>query len=177
MLSLERGALQGVHAYKPVAWSLVFEAVGRLDRSGVILVVAGLGVTGAYLGTPLSLHRDRVLAVARGAGARFGAPDPSAGHAACWSLMGGAWARSAGLFLLAMLQNVDVIMVKRQIGGDEAGAYAAAAVAAKAVVWVAIGIGLYLLPEATRARAARAGPAAGADARARPSWARSRSRC
>ena len=50
-----------------------------------------------------------------------------------------------------MLQNVDVIMVKRQIGGDAAGAYAAAAVAAKAVVWVAIGIGLYLLPEATRA--------------------------
>jgi O-antigen/teichoic acid export membrane protein len=44
-----------------------------------------------------------------------------------------------------------VIMVKRQIGGDAAGAYAAAAVAAKAVVWVAIGIGLYLLPEATRA--------------------------
>ena len=33
-------------------------------------------------------------------------------------------------------------MVKRQIGGDAAGAYAAAAVAAKAVVWVAIGIGL-----------------------------------
>ena len=50
-----------------------------------------------------------------------------------------------------MLQNVDVIMVKRQIGGEAAGAYAAAAVAAKAVVWVAIGIGLYLLPEATRA--------------------------
>jgi O-antigen/teichoic acid export membrane protein len=55
-----------------------------------------------------------------------------------------------GLFLVAVLQNVDVILVKRQIGGDEAGAYAAAAVAAKAVVWVAIGVGLYLLPEATR---------------------------
>jgi O-antigen/teichoic acid export membrane protein len=55
------------------------------------------------------------------------------------------------LFLIAVLQNVDVIMVKRQIGGDAAGAYAAAAVAAKAVVWVAIGIGLYLLPEAARA--------------------------
>ena len=52
-------------------------------------------------------------------------------------------------------------MVKRQIGGDAAGAYAAAAVAAKAVVWVAIGIGLYLLPEATRAARRGAGPAAG----------------
>jgi O-antigen/teichoic acid export membrane protein len=43
-----------------------------------------------------------------------------------------------------------VILVKRQIGGDEAGAYAAAAVAAKAVVWVAIGVGIYLLPAAVR---------------------------
>ena len=70
-------------------------------------------------------------------------------------LVGGAWPAVIGLFLVAVLQNVDVILVKRQIGGDAAGAYAAAAVAAKAVVWVAIGIGLYLLPEATRA--ARAG--------------------
>jgi O-antigen/teichoic acid export membrane protein len=70
-------------------------------------------------------------------------------------IVGGAWPAVAGLVLIAVLQNVDVILVKRQIGGDAAGAYAAAAVAAKAVVWVAIGIGLYLLPEATRA--ARAG--------------------
>jgi O-antigen/teichoic acid export membrane protein len=63
-----------------------------------------------------------------------------------------------GLFLVALLQNVDVILVKRQIGGDAAGAYAAAAVAAKAVVWVAIGIGLHLLPEATRRAAAGTDP-------------------
>ena len=53
LLSVERGALQGVHAYKPVAWSLVLESAGRLVF-GVILVAAGLGVSGAYLGTPLS---------------------------------------------------------------------------------------------------------------------------
>jgi O-antigen/teichoic acid export membrane protein len=65
--------------------------------------------------------------------------------------VGGAWPAVAALVLIAVLQNVDVILVKRRIGGEAAGAYAAAAVAAKAVVWVAIGIGLYLLPEATRA--------------------------
>ena len=54
LLSVERGALQGVHAYKPVAWSLVLEATGRLFF-GLVLVALGLGVTGAYLGTPLSL--------------------------------------------------------------------------------------------------------------------------
>ena len=149
LLSVERGALQGVHAYKPVAWSLVFEAAGRL-AFGVILVAAGLGVSGAYLGTPLSF-----LATALGlwwiGRNRIGIAQGSPEARRLWDLVGGAWPAVIGLFLIAVLQNVDVIMVKRQIGGDEAGAYAAAAVAAKAVVWVAIGIGLYLLPEATRA--------------------------
>ncbi|MDA0174481.1 glycosyltransferase [Solirubrobacter taibaiensis] len=149
LLSVERGALQGVHAYKPVAWSLVLEAAGRLVF-GVILVAAGLGVSGAYLGTPLSF-----LATALGlwwvGRNRIGTAQGSPEARRLWDLVGGAWPAVIGLFLIAVLQNVDVIMVKRQIGGDEAGAYAAAAVAAKAVVWVAIGIGLYLLPEATRA--------------------------
>jgi glycosyltransferase involved in cell wall biosynthesis/O-antigen/teichoic acid export membrane protein len=149
LLSVERGALQGVHAYKPVAWSIVLEAAGRLVF-GLVLVAAGLGVTGAYLGTPLTL-----LATALGlwwvSRARFGKPAVGGAARRLVGLVGGAWPAVVGLFLLAVLQNVDVIMVKRQIGGSEAGAYAAAAVAARAVVWVAIGIGLYLLPEATRA--------------------------
>lgn len=149
LLSVERGALQGVHAYKPVAWSIVLEAFGRLVF-GLILVGAGLGVTGAYLGTPLSLLATALGLwwVSRG---RFGRARDSLAAERLRDLVGGAWPAVVALFLIAVLQNVDVIMVKRQIGGDEAGAYAAAAVAAKAVVWLAIGIGLYLLPEATRA--------------------------
>jgi glycosyltransferase involved in cell wall biosynthesis/O-antigen/teichoic acid export membrane protein len=148
LLSVERGALQGQHAYRPVAWSLLLEAVGRL-AIGLVLVAVGLGVSGAYLGTPLSM-----LLVAAGlasiATRRLGRP--SAAHAAepLRELMRGAWPAVLGLFLVAVLQNVDVILVKRRIGGDEAGAYAAAAVAAKAVVWMAIGVGLYLLPAAVR---------------------------
>ncbi|RKQ86627.1 glycosyltransferase involved in cell wall biosynthesis [Solirubrobacter pauli] len=149
LLSVERGALQGVHAYKPVAWSVVFESAGRVGF-GILLFVAGLGVTGAYLGTPLAL-----LATALGlwwvGRHRFPLSADRFAPRRLLDLVGGAWPAVVGLLLIAMLQNVDVIMVKRQIGGDAAGAYAAAAVAAKAVVWVAIGIGLYLLPEATRA--------------------------
>jgi O-antigen/teichoic acid export membrane protein len=88
-------------------------------------------------------------------GRRLGAPADGGAARELRDLVGRAWPAVLGLFLVAVLQNVDVIMVKRQIGGNAAGAYAAAAVAAKAVVWVAIGIGLYLLPEA--ARAARTG--------------------
>jgi glycosyltransferase involved in cell wall biosynthesis/O-antigen/teichoic acid export membrane protein len=153
LLSVERGALQGEHAYRPVAWSVVCEALGRLIF-GLVLVAAGLGVTGAYLGSPISM-----LAVALAlwwvSRRRLGPPARGEPVRRLGEMVGGAWPAVLGLVLIAVLQNVDVIMVKRQIGGDAAGAYAAAAVAAKAVVWVAIGIGLYLLPEATRA--ARAG--------------------
>ena len=148
-LSMERGALQGVHAYKPVAWSLVFEALGRL-LFGLLLVAFGMGVTGAYLGTPLS-YTATAAALLLISHRRFGGAALGFEARRLLDLVSGAWSAVAGLFLIAVLQNVDVIMVKRQIGGDAAGAYAAAAVAAKAVVWVAIGIGLYLLPEATRA--------------------------
>jgi O-antigen/teichoic acid export membrane protein len=152
-LAVERGALQGVHAYRPVAWSVVLEATGRLVF-GLLLVALGMGVTGAYLGTPFTLLATALglLLVSR---RRLGPPAPGVPNRRLVDLIGRAWPAVLGLFLVAVLQNVDVILVKRQIGGDAAGAYAAAAVAAKAVVWVAIGIGLYLLPEA--ARAARLG--------------------
>jgi O-antigen/teichoic acid export membrane protein len=148
LLSIERGALQGVHAYREVGWSIVLEAGGRL-LSGLVLVAAGLGVTGAYLGTPVSMLVTAVVLVVI-ARRKLGAAHVTHAVTRLRDLVSGAWPVVIGLFLVAVLQNVDVILVKRTIGGDAAGAYAAAAVAAKAVVWVAIGVGLYLLPEATR---------------------------
>ena len=61
------------------------------------------------------------------------------------------------LGLIAMLQNVDVIVVRHQVGEVAAGAYAAAAVAAKVVVWTAVGVALYVIPEAAGRTAAGRG--------------------
>jgi glycosyltransferase involved in cell wall biosynthesis/O-antigen/teichoic acid export membrane protein len=147
LVSLQRGVLQGLGAFVPVGVSLVLEALGRLV-CGLILVLAGAGVTGAFLGSPLTLVLTSIALAAvlvRRVPGGTGAVAES-----LRSLVRGAWAPIGGLALLALLQNVDVIIVKHQVGGDGAGAYAAAAVAAKAVIWVAIGIGLHLLPEATR---------------------------
>ena len=77
-----------------------------------------------------------------------------------------------------MLQNVDVIVVRHQVGDVEAGAYAAAAVAAKVVVWTAVGVALYVIPEAAGRDGGRATRARPVLLRAAGSWRRwRRPRC
>jgi len=148
LLSIERGVLQGMRAYRAVGVSIIVEAVGRLGL-GLLLVAATTDVTGAYLGTPLSMLMTAVVlgVMLR---RRLGSPAAGAAHRPLKDLVAGAWAPVIGLTLVAVLQNVDVIMVKHRFGGDTAGSYAAAAVAAKAIVWAAIGIGYYLVPEAAK---------------------------
>src|SRR3954462_5303936 len=157
LISLQRGALQGLRAYGPVGASIGLESVGRLVCA-LILFALGMGVTGALLGTPLAfaivaiglevvLHRRVGPVKETGATVR-----------SLRGLIGDGWVPIVGLFLLAALQNMDVILAKHQLAADAAGSYAAAAVAAKSVVWIAIGIGLHLLPEATRRSAAGLDP-------------------
>jgi O-antigen/teichoic acid export membrane protein len=157
LLSLQRGALQGLRAYGPVGASIVSEGMGRL-LCALLLFAFGLGVTGAMLGTPLAF-----VLVAIGLEVvlyrRIGpVVDVGGGVRSLRGLVGDGWVPILGLLLLAALQNVDVIVAKHRLADDEAGSYAAAAVAAKSVVWVAIGLGLHLLPEATRRAAAGLDP-------------------
>jgi O-antigen/teichoic acid export membrane protein len=147
MLSVERGALQGFQRYRTVALSIVAETGSRLAFA-VLLVVAGLDVTGAFLGSALSLVAVG-LALAPALARRL--PQTQAtGGAGVRDLLAGAWIPVVGLMLLFALQEVHVIVVKHQVDGDAAGSYAVAAVAAKAIIWVAVGLGMYLLPEAAR---------------------------
>ncbi len=159
MLSILRGALQGVGDYKTVGLSLVGEQAFRLII-GATLAAVGLGVTGAYLGTPLSFLAIGVYCVAnlrtyaRNAvqdGAPAQAPPPAFGLG---THVARAWAPIAGLIVIAVLQNIDIIAAKHNFTKDVASAYAATAVAAKVLIWVAIGAGFYLVPETSRRRAA-----------------------
>jgi len=144
VLSVERGALQGFQRYKLVAWSIIAEAGARLAFA-LLLVAAGLDVTGAFLGTALSfVAMGLVLA------APLAAYLPDADAHPLRDLLAGAWVPVLALTLLFALQEVHVIVVKHEVDGDTAGAYAVAAVAAKAIVWVAVGLGMYLLPETAR---------------------------
>jgi O-antigen/teichoic acid export membrane protein len=149
ILSLERGVLQGFQRYRIVAASLVGEATTRI-LFALLLVSAGADVTGAFLGSALSLIamalallvplRGHLVAPAQGPEREVRLRD----------LLAGAWVPVLGLTLLLALQEIHVIIIKHEASEELAGSYAVAAVAAKAIIWVAVGLGLYLLPEATR---------------------------
>jgi O-antigen/teichoic acid export membrane protein len=156
LLSLQRGLLQATRAYRAVGVSIVLEAIGRLV-AGIVLVEAGLGVTGAYLGTPASLL---VTAAVLGVLLRqqLGVPDRGAPTHRLRALARDAAVPIAALTIVAALQNVDVILARHSLPDDPAGVYAASTVAAKALVWIAIGLGVWLLPEAVRRAVAARDP-------------------
>jgi O-antigen/teichoic acid export membrane protein len=146
LLCIQRGVLVGLGEFRPVGVSIVAEAAGRLVI-GLLLVAAGLGVAGAYVGTPLAMAlTSAVLAVLV---VRRAGPGTAGAVAARFRVFGrkAVWPLVA-LALIAVLQNIDVIVVRHQFDDDIAGAYSAAAVAAKIVVWTAVGVGLYVIPGA-----------------------------
>ena len=158
-VSLMRGALQGVGAYKTVGLSLIGEQASRLIF-GTTLVVVGLGVAGAYLGSLVAyvlmsvycaweLHR-----VARRS-TPVSAPELVSTRAAVglWAHVRSAWVPIAGLAIIQLLQNIDLIAAKHVFSPNLASSYAATAVAAKVLIWVAMGAGFYLVPECSRRHA------------------------
>jgi O-antigen/teichoic acid export membrane protein len=160
-LSFLRGALQGIGDYRSVGLSLVGEQATRLV-SGAALAAAGLGVTGAYLGTPISFVAMGIYCALQLR--RYAEHvSPAQAHGAVpqaalemWTHVKRAWAPIAGLIVIAILQNIDIIAAKHRFTGtkDLASSYAATAVAAKVLIWVAVGAGFYLVPEVSRRRAA-----------------------
>jgi O-antigen/teichoic acid export membrane protein len=148
LLSIERGVLQGLGTYRLVGLSIVVEAAGRL-LVGLALLGAGLGVAGVIAGHALTLLAATVwlgLVVERGRRPATHLSD----RVRFVAVAAAAGAPSIAVGLLTALQNLDVLVVKREAADRAAGVYATASLAAKAVVWVAVGLGLYLLPEATR---------------------------
>ncbi|HWF23181.1 MAG TPA: hypothetical protein VG226_13585 [Acidimicrobiales bacterium] len=108
---------------------------GKRTPAGITAPVNGAGGTGGGLirsGLDPVDGRPAVAAVARRA------------------LLYDVSAAFVGLALLALLQNVDVLILGRQAGNSNTiGSYAAISVASKALVFGALALGSYLLPEAT----------------------------
>ena len=152
-LSLLRGALQGVGDYRSVGVSLVGEQVARLIAGAVLAL--GLGVTGAYLGSIVSYLAMSAYCVVKLRAHAAAHPEQETAPPAIslgrhiWR----AWAPIAGLAVIAVLQNIDLIAAKHRFSTSVATSYAATAVAAKVLIWVAMGAAFYLVPEVSRRRA------------------------
>jgi O-antigen/teichoic acid export membrane protein len=155
MLSVERGAMQAFARYDVVGWSLIGQEMLRL-AGALVLVGVGLDVTGAFLGSmvafvfvavalalPLAreLHRAHEQHMSAG-----GVPEVHKLR----DLFGRSWAPLLALAGIAVVQNVDVIVVKHRFSESVASDWTAAAVAGKGVMWVAIGLGFWLVPEAAK---------------------------
>ena len=149
ILAVERGVLQGHQRYSTVALSIVGEATTRIIFA-VLLVAIGLDVTGAFLGSALSLLAVGLVLLVP-LGRRLAPAEGDEREASrLRDLLAGAWIPVIGLTLLFALQELHIIIVKHEASDEAAGSYAVAAVAAKAIIWVAVGLGMYLLPEAAR---------------------------
>ena len=153
LLCIMRGFLQGVGDYKAVGISLIGEQATRLAIGGVLAGV-GLGVTGAYIGTPLSFVA-MIFYCAVLLRRHLGPPEPHRrARIGLWAHVASAWAAIAALGIIAVLQNIDIIAAKHQFSTDLASSYSATAVAAKVLIWVAMGAGFYLVPEVSRRHSA-----------------------
>ncbi len=152
LLCIMRGVLQGLGDYRAVGISLVGEQATRLAIGGVLAAV-GFGVTGAYIGTPLSFVA-MMLYCAVPLRRRLGVAKPGESAAlSLWLHVRRAWVAIAALAVIAVLQNIDIIAAKHRFGTSLASSYSATAVAAKVLIWVAMGAGFYLVPEVARRRA------------------------
>jgi O-antigen/teichoic acid export membrane protein len=165
LLSLDRGLLQAHRSYKPLAANLLVE-VGVRVVAVVILVAAGFGPSGAAVGVLIgemaAAAHARYAAVRAWSGGRQGIrlwvatgwvaavrPDPQLGGASAERRSVGVdlVVASISLSMVAVLQNVDVLVVGRD-NPTHSGAYAAVSVTSKAIVFGAVVLGGYLLPEA-----------------------------
>ncbi len=153
VLCFERAVLQAHQAYAPYAGNLALEGVLRCVVT-LAAVAAGLGVPGAAAGLLVSL--PAALLHARRAQARLGdriAEDAAATPAEAFRARHDALIALAALGLLAVLQNVDVLVLGRKVPGSS-GSYGAVSVACKALVLVAFVLAGFLLPEAATRKAA-----------------------
>jgi O-antigen/teichoic acid export membrane protein len=152
ILSVERGAMQAFAHYQAVGLSLIAQEAIRLIGA-LVLVAIGLDVTGAFLGSMIGLIFVAVaLALPLRTSLRLSRRSGAGSHEErrLRDLFGRSWAPLLALAAIAVVQNVDVIIVKHRFSDTVASDWTAAAVAGKGIMWVAIGLGFWLVPEAAK---------------------------
>jgi O-antigen/teichoic acid export membrane protein len=162
VLCVDRGLLQARHAYRSLAGNLLVEGLFRGGLT-VLLVGVGFGVGGAATAVLISvvLAEGHAIVTLRRQTEPGDAAEPvveqdgtvsdAAKSRERRSLARDVGTALAALALLALLQNLDVVVLGREQPGN-AGSYAAISVACKALVLAAFVLAGFLLPEAAARR-------------------------
>jgi len=146
------GLLQGLARFVWMGTALIAQAGARLGV-GVVLVLAGLGVDGAFTGATAAIAISlAVLAVpliplfraARGSTVKH---ELGAAETRFFALS------AVVLLAYAALTNIDAVLARSLLGPEEAGAYAGAITMGKIVLFAPIAIGFLLLERTARAHA------------------------
>jgi len=146
------GLLQGLARFVWMGTALIAQAGARLVV-GVVLVLAGLGVDGAFTGATAAIAISlAVLAIplvplfraARGSTVKH---ELGAAETRFFALS------AVVLLAYAALTNIDAVLARSLLGPDEAGAYAGAITMGKIVLFAPIAIGFLLLERTARAHA------------------------
>ncbi len=146
------GLLQGLARFVWMGTALIAQAGARLGV-GLVLVLAGLGVDGAFTGATAAIAISlAVLAVpliplfraARGSTVKH---ELGADETRFFALS------AVVLLAYAALTNIDAVLARSLLGPEEAGAYAGAITMGKIVLFAPIAIGFLLLERTARAHA------------------------
>jgi len=146
------GLLQGLARFVWMGTALIAQAGARL-AVGAVLVLAGLGVDGAFTGATAAIAISlAVLAIplvplfraARGSAVKH---ELGAAETRFFALS------AVVLLAYAALTNIDAVLARSLLGPGEAGAYAGAITMGKIVLFAPIAIGFLLLERTARAHA------------------------
>ena len=132
LLFAVQGLLQGRERFGALAAVMVAGAGVKL-AIGLVLVAAGLGVSGAMAGVAAGAVLAALAGLRLAAPAPAGAVDgPAPRFPGWWRELGAATVGLLGLFLLA---NLDVLLARHYLDRAAAGRYALGAVVAKIAFW------------------------------------------
>lgn len=146
------GLLQGLARFVWMGTALIAQAGARL-AVGVALVVAGLGVDGAFAGATAAIAISLVV-LAVPLVPLFRAARGSRVEHELGPQETRFFALSAVLLLAyASLVNVDAVLARSLLTAEQAGAYAGAITMGKIVLFAPIGIGFLLLERTARSHA------------------------
>jgi O-antigen/teichoic acid export membrane protein len=151
-LTFTGGLLQGLAYFGWFGWYFIVQALVRLGL-GVLLVAAGLGVTGAFVGALSALAAGLVLSlvplVPLFRAARGAVHTVELGRAETRFFL----LASIVMLAYAILTNVDAVAGRALLPPGDAGAYAGTITMAKVVLFAPIAVGFILLERTARSHA------------------------